>query len=87
MRASAALENVIQEIEDEVEDEIVMPRSTPIPRDHTDQLPQHGNGFLQASNPADGFNVSDGSFIRTYEMLTPIFLSAGEQFVHVILSY
>lgn len=86
MRASAALEDVIQEIEDEVEDEIVMPRSPPVPRDHSDQNPQHGSGFLQAGNVADGFNVSSRPFIRTYEILTPDFLSAGEQFVNAVLS-
>ncbi|KAF5324499.1 hypothetical protein D9611_004284 [Ephemerocybe angulata] len=43
-RASVALENVIREIEDEeLEEEIVMPRSTPIPRNHTDHLPQFQN--------------------------------------------
>ncbi|KAF6764784.1 hypothetical protein DFP72DRAFT_1120488 [Ephemerocybe angulata] len=44
-RASVALENVIKEIEDEeLEEEIVMPRSTPIPRNHTDHpasVPKH----------------------------------------------
>lgn len=35
-RASLALESAIKEIEDEVEEEIVMPRSTPIPRLHSD---------------------------------------------------
>lgn len=53
MKASVALENVIKEIEDEVEEEIVMPRSTPIPRNHVDPPPQQNNGFLQA-----GHNVS-----------------------------
>ncbi|KAG2020776.1 hypothetical protein CC2G_006078 [Coprinopsis cinerea AmutBmut pab1-1] len=35
-RASLALESVIKELEDDVEEEIVMPRSTPIPRNHVD---------------------------------------------------
>jgi len=46
-RASLALERAIKEMEDEeVEEEIVMPRSTPIPRNHTDaHSPHQGNGF------------------------------------------
>lgn len=38
-RASLALEEAIKEIEEEAEDEIVMPRSTPIPRVSSDHPP------------------------------------------------
>ncbi|TFK27392.1 hypothetical protein FA15DRAFT_666475 [Coprinopsis marcescibilis] len=46
-RASLALESAIQEIEDDVEEEIVMPRSTPIPRNHVDHQHPVGNQQLQ----------------------------------------
>lgn len=39
-RASLALENAIKEMEEEAEDEIVMPRSTPIPQTPVEQSPQ-----------------------------------------------
>jgi len=38
-RASRALEDAIREIEEDVEDEILMPRSAPIARSHIDQHP------------------------------------------------
>lgn len=80
MKASVALENVIKEIEDEVEEEIVMPRSTPIPRNHTDSQPQHSNGLLQASH-----NVSCASSVHANVSLYFGPRQAGEQCFDVVL--
>jgi hypothetical protein len=58
-RASLALENVIKEIEDEeVEEEIVLPRSTPIPRNHADHHPQYQNNGQHQRQLGEGFVVS-----------------------------
>lgn len=58
-RASLALESVIKEIEDEeVEEEIVLPRSTPIPRNHADHHSQYSTNGQQQRQLGEGFVVS-----------------------------
>ncbi|KAF8911121.1 hypothetical protein CPB84DRAFT_1763367 [Gymnopilus junonius] len=50
-RASLALEQAIKEIEDEVEDEILLPRSVPVPRSSLDQpAPEAKNGDIPSAS-------------------------------------
>ncbi|KAH9483993.1 hypothetical protein JR316_0003471 [Psilocybe cubensis] len=50
LRASMALEEAIKEIEDEVEDEILLPRSVPVPRSSLDQPTAEVQRESQVSN-------------------------------------
>ncbi|KAF9477380.1 hypothetical protein BDN70DRAFT_881285 [Pholiota conissans] len=64
-RASMAIEQAIKEIEDEVEDEILLPRSVPVPRGSLDQPPLDAQ--QRHSNLSNGSSVYEAGMAITID--------------------